>query len=148
MTPRARAAAMAGLGLALGFTLSEAGFSDWGEMHRAWTLGLGEGGPSVASLRPLLAFATAIAVAFLGFRALARRDAFPARPAHRGTVPGALLFGVGWALCGGCPAVALVQLGEGQAFAGWTLAGILAGSACARRLKARLGIRAGSCMGE
>jgi uncharacterized membrane protein YedE/YeeE len=38
------------------------------------------------------------------------------------------LFGVGWALSGACPAIALVQLGEGQFVALFTLLGIFAGN--------------------
>jgi uncharacterized membrane protein YedE/YeeE len=38
------------------------------------------------------------------------------------------MFGVGWVLSGGCPAVALAQLGEGQLPALLTVAGILFGA--------------------
>jgi uncharacterized membrane protein YedE/YeeE len=41
---------------------------------------------------------------------------------------GGALFGVGWALSGACPSIALVQLGEGQLGALVTLAGIFLGN--------------------
>ena len=50
------------------------------------------------------------------------------RPIHPGTLPGGVLFGLGWAVCGACPAVALVQMGEGQLGGAFTFAGILAGN--------------------
>lgn len=79
-----------------------------------FTMGGLDGGPSARELRLVTAFAGAVALAGLGFLALARRDAIPRRPGGRTTVPGALLFGVGWAVTGGCPAAVLVQLGEGR----------------------------------
>ncbi len=39
-----------------------------------------------------------------------------------------MLFGAGWALSGACPSIALVQLGEGQLAAAFTLAGIFTGN--------------------
>ena len=145
---RYRIPGMVAFGLLFGFTLGQAGFSDYDEIHRMWTLGLLSGGPSLSSLRLMLAFMTAVAVAMVGFFLFARHDQIPPRHVHRGSVPGGVLFGVGWALSGGCPAVTLVQLGEGQYFAVWTIAGILCGAWCGRRVKARFRISAGSCMGE
>lgn len=127
-----RGAAVVALGVALGYALSAVGFSDWGEVHRMFTLGTGAGG-GAPWWRLALVFAGAVAVAMLGFGALARRDELPARPLHAGIVPGGLLFGAGWAISGACPAIALVQLGEGRLAALWTLAGILAGSWFGRR---------------
>jgi hypothetical protein len=37
---------------------------------------------------------------------------------------GGILFGVGWALSGGCPGVVLTQLGEGKLYALFALFGI------------------------
>ncbi len=139
---------LAAFGLALGFTLSSAGFSDWAEIHRMFTFGLLEGGPGAASLRLLLAFAGAVGLAMAGFFLLARRDALPARPITRATVPGALLFGAGWALCGACPAAALVQLGEGKVAALATVAGMVGGLRLHRAARRRLGWHADSCVGD
>jgi len=141
-------ALLAGLGLVLGFTLSSAGFSDWVEMHRMFTFGLEEGGPSAGSLRLMLAFAGAVAVSAAGFRLLARRDAIPPRPLTRATVPGALLFGAGWALCGACPAAVLVQVGEGKVAALVILAGMLGGLRLHRAARRAFGWRSGSCEGS
>ena len=38
-----------------------------------------------------------------------------------------MLFGLGWALAGGCPSIPLVQLGEGKVLALFTVTGIVAG---------------------
>jgi uncharacterized membrane protein YedE/YeeE len=52
--------------------------------------------------------------------------------AHRrltpGTLPGAALFGIGWALTGTCPGPAVVQIGQGHLYALATVAGILLGN--------------------
>ncbi|HET8540134.1 MAG TPA: YeeE/YedE thiosulfate transporter family protein [Anaeromyxobacter sp.] len=141
-------AALAALGVAFGYTLSSAGFSDWTEIHRMFTLGLLDGGPCAASLRLLLAFAGAVALAMAAFLLLARRDALPVRPLTRATVPGALLFGAGWALCGACPAVVLVQLGEGKVAALASLAGMLGGLRLHRAARRALGWRSESCAGS
>src|SRR6185503_13436334 len=99
------------------------GFSSWDEVHAMFVF---------TSLRMFLAFALAVVVLFFAFRAIAARwparAHFRARPIHRGTLIGSLLFGAGWALGGACPGIALVQLGEGQLAAGYTLLGMLAGN--------------------
>lgn len=110
---------VAALGLIMGFSLSRIGFSDFGEVHRMFTLADG---------RLLATFAGALMLTALGFGLLSGRRSFPARPIHPGTLPGAVLFGIGWAVTGACPAIALVQLGEGRAPAALTLTGIALGS--------------------
>lgn len=119
---------MGGFGLALGFTISVAGLSDWGEVHRMFSLGLFTSGPAAADLRLLLAFGGAVLLSMAGFRLLAARDQIPVKPIRTGTISGALLFGAGWAITGACPAAALVQLGEGKLVALATLGGILGGA--------------------
>ncbi len=118
---------MGAFGLALGFTVSAAGLSDWGEVHRMFSLGLFDA-PAPADHRLLLAFGGAMLLAMAGFRLLARHDQIPVKPIRTGTVSGALLFGAGWAVTGACPAAALVQLGEGKLAALATLLGILGGT--------------------
>lgn len=137
---------IAGFGLALGVIISAAGLSDWGEVHRMFSLGIGQGGPTVANLRLVLAFGGAVALAALGFRAFARHDELPAKPVRAGTVPGAVLFGVGWAITGACPAAALVQLGEGKGAALASIAGMLAGAWIHDALRKRLGWARHSCI--
>jgi len=134
------------LGLLMGMALSAGGFTDWAEVHRMFTLGLHEGGPSAASLRLNLAFVLGAGLAMAGFFLLARRDAIPVKQVRAGTVPGALLFGAGWAITGACPAAALVQLGEGKLAALATLAGILAGSWLHHLARRRFGWRRQSCV--
>jgi uncharacterized membrane protein YedE/YeeE len=109
------------IGLVMGFALSRIGFSSWDEVHAMFTF---------SSLRLLLAFATAVAVLAVAWIVIRRiqHPVWPERLFHPGTLPGGALFGVGWSLSGACPAIALVQLGEGQLAAVCTLAGIFAGN--------------------
>lgn len=51
---------------------------------------------------------------------------------------GGFLLGAGWALCGACPAIVWVQLGEGRIAGALSLAGILAGMATYPRIHRRL----------
>jgi uncharacterized membrane protein YedE/YeeE len=138
-------ARMALLGLALGFVISSAGLSDWGEIHRMLTFD-SSGAGGARDLRLVIAFGGAIAVALAGFQLLARRDEIPAKPFRAGTIPGAILFGAGWAIAGACPAAALVQIGEGKAEALVTFAGVLAGTWLHDLLRKRLGWARHSCV--
>lgn len=124
-------------GLVLGVVISGAGFSDWGEIHRMF---------SFADLRLVLAFAGALVLSMIGFRVLAHADELPSKPIRAGTVPGAILFGAGWALSGACPGAVLVQLGEGKLGAVVSLAGILAGARLHDVLRKRLGWARHSCI--
>lgn len=132
-------------GLALGIVISASGLSDWEELHRMLTLGAGRGGPGWGELRLLLAFGGAVLLSIAGFGALAPDDALPAKPVRAGTIPGALLFGAGWALAGACPGAVLVQLGEGKVEAAVSLAGMLAGARFHEALRRRFGWVRHSC---
>jgi uncharacterized membrane protein YedE/YeeE len=111
------------LGSWMGFALSRIGFSSWDQVHRMFVFD---------DLRMLLAFM--LAVGLLVVAQLSVRRWRPGylnvtnRPLHNGTLAGGALFGVGWALTGACPSIALVQLGEGQLGALLTLAGIFGGN--------------------
>ncbi len=129
-------ARLALFGAGLGATLSALGFTDYGELHRMFTF---------ADPRLLLTFAAAIVLAGIGFAIHCRGGKMPPRSLAKGTIPGALLFGVGWALTGGCPGAVLAQIGEGKLPALLTLAGVLAGTELGQRLKARLRWDSGSC---
>jgi hypothetical protein len=111
------------IGVAFGFVLSRVGFTSWDEVHSMFTF---------VDLRLVLTFAFAVALLAGGWLAIARLSAAPPhwsmRSVHPGTAIGAVLFGFGWALSGACPSIALVQLGEGQLSALWTLGGIFAGN--------------------
>lgn len=125
------------IGVFFGFTLGNIGFADYGEVQEMFTF---------ADLRMFLAFGGALALTMLGFRLLRGRRELPKRAYHKGIIPGGILFGVGWALTGGCPTITLVQLGEGQLPAIITLAGILAGIGLYDRVHPKLfGWDRGSC---
>jgi len=51
-----------------------------------------------------------------------------AKPLHRGTVVGGILFGVGWSITGMCPGPIFVNIGEGKLYALAALAGALVGA--------------------
>lgn len=124
------------LGLAFGATLSSAGLTSFGELHRFFTL---------ADPRLALTFGGAVALAGAGLALHGRGVRLPHRPIRAGTIPGAAAFGAGLALCGGCPGVALAMLGEGQLGALLVLAGILAGTRLGHALQGWLGWDGGSC---
>ena len=109
------------IGLLFGFSLGIIGFSDWDEVHGMFTF---------SSLRLLLTFMCGAALLAAAWPLATRL--FPgkvfARRIHRGTFPGGVLFGAGWAISGACPAIAMVQLGEGQLGAIATLAGMFVGN--------------------
>lgn len=115
-------------GLALGFCLTRIGFTDYGELHKMLTF---------QDLRLLFVFAGAVAVSFVGFQVFGRGKLLPRRPLHAGVLPGGVLFGIGWAVSGACPAVAMVQVGQGQLAALLTLAGMLLGSWTYPRFQSR-----------
>jgi uncharacterized membrane protein YedE/YeeE len=123
-------------GLAFGYALANIGFADFAELNAMFTF---------QDLRMLLTFAGGVALAMvLTFALLRDRGTNP--PLHAGVVPGAVLFGVGWAISGGCPTIPLVQLAAGYLPAVVTLAGIAAGMGLHRRVNARyLHIDSGSC---
>lgn len=120
----ARIFAVGLVGTLFGFALSRIGFSDWGEVHRMFTF---------ADLRLTLTFGGAVVLIALGLLALpSRRRRMTRRVLHRGVVPGAALFGAGWAITGACPSIALVQVGEGMLLGLLTLAGVIVGTALYR----------------
>lgn len=138
MTPLMQHAVVAGFGSAMGFGLARMGFADFAEVQRLF---------SFTDTRLLFCFATAVGIGMIGFALLGRGRPTPApRRVHRGTVPGGVLFGIGWALTGACPSVVLVQLGQGYLPALITAGGILAGVWAYRSLNRRyLRWDTGSC---
>ena len=128
------------VGTWLGFTLSQIGFSNYGEVHRMFTF---------QDLRMLLTFIGAVVISALGFHLLAKIGRQPKvhRPIHKGTILGGVFFGAGWALCGGFPAIPLVQLGEGTVPALVTAAGIVIGIVIYKWVQRRyLNWDTGSCL--
>ena len=121
MSPR-RLLGTAFIGLMLGYGLSRIGFASWSEVHRMFTF---------ASLRMLLSFGLAVVLLIGAWKVIAARTgaSWAPRRVHPGVVPGGLIFGAGWAIAGACPAIALVQLGEGNLGGAVILVGILLGNA-------------------
>lgn len=106
------------VGLVMGYVLSRVGFSSFTEVHKMFVF---------ADLRLLFAFAGGVAIALIVFKFFTDGSAAPHKILHRGIIPGSVLFGIGWALTGACPSVALVQLGEGRLAAVGTIVGIASG---------------------
>jgi uncharacterized protein len=107
-------------GVAFGFVFSAGGFSDWQELMGMFRL---------REWSPALTFATVLVVTAPVWLWLERRGARKLhKPVHPGSIPGGIIFGVGWAIAGGCPALVMVQLGEGKGMALCTLLGILLGN--------------------
>jgi uncharacterized membrane protein YedE/YeeE len=109
------------VGLFLGFSLSRIGFASWDQVHAMFVF---------ADLRLFLTFISGVVALTAAWPVVSRfaTGRWPRRPIHPGTLTGSVLFGAGWALCGACPAISLVQLGEGQLGAVFTLAGVFAGN--------------------
>jgi uncharacterized protein len=124
------------LGLAFGFVLVSVGFSDPAEVRRMFLL---------RDLRLYLTFGLAVVATGLALRVFVRREVPGGARLHAWTVPGSLLFGAGWALCGGCPASVLAQLGEGRWAVAAALGGILGGAFLGRKLQGCLAVDGGSC---
>ncbi|MEU6366566.1 YeeE/YedE thiosulfate transporter family protein [Streptomyces sp. NPDC046931] len=122
-------------GLTLGFTVSNIGFGDYTELNRMFTF---------QDLRMLLSFAGAVVMIVCAF-ALLRIRRTPGR-IHAGVVPGAVLFGTGWAISGGCPAIPIVQVASGYLPALVTIVGVTVGIRLCRWANARyFHLDRGSC---
>lgn len=107
-------------GVAFGFVVSGIGFTRYDELLAMF---------SFSDLRMFLAFGGAVALSMVAYHLLKSARPMPRRRLHRGTVPGALIFGVGWVVSGACPSIALAQLGQGKLWALVSLAGMMAGAA-------------------
>jgi hypothetical protein len=103
-------------GLALGYTVANIGFGDYAELNRMFTF---------QDLRMFLAFAGAVGIIVVVFALIGVRRT-PGR-IHAGVVPGAVLFGTGWAISGGCPAIPIIQVASGYLPALVTIAGVIVG---------------------
>lgn len=122
-------------GLALGFVVTNIGFGDYAELNRMFTF---------QDLRMFLSFAGAVAIIVCVFALLRVRRA-PGR-IHAGVIPGAVLFGTGWAVSGGCPAIPIIQVASGYLPALVTIAGIVVGIRLCRWANARyFHLDRGSC---
>ncbi len=109
------------VGLMMGGALSRIGFTSWDEIHHMFTF---------RDLRLVLVFALAVVVLAVSWAVIRKlsRPKWTSRVFHKGTIPGGILFGVGWAVSGACPSIAMVSLGEGQLAAIVTLGGVFVGN--------------------
>jgi len=114
-------------GTLMGVTLSMGGLSDFEQVHKLFLL---------QNIPLLLVFVGAIALSMLGFFTIFKNREIPKKVYNSGTVPGSIMFGIGWAMTGACPSIALVQLGEGKLAALLTISGILAGVWIYRKIAA------------
>ena len=105
-------------GIAMGIILSMGGFADFEQVHTLFLL---------QNIPLLMVFVGAIGLSMLGFTIFFRKRDIVRKTYNSGTIPGSIMFGVGWAMTGACPSIALVQLGEGQMAAGLTVVGIVTG---------------------
>jgi len=122
-------------GLALGYVVTNIGFGDYAELNRMFTF---------QDLRMFLAFAGAVVIIAAVFAVMRVRRTPPR--IHAGVIPGAALFGVGWAISGGCPAIPIIQVGSGYLPALVTLAGVVVGVRLCRWVTTKhLHIDTGSC---
>lgn len=103
-------------GLALGFVISNIGFGDYAQLNRMFTF---------QDLRMLLSFLGAVVI-IIGVFALLRVRRTPGR-IHRGVIPGAVLYGIGWAISGGCPGIPIAQVANGYLPAVVTIVGVSIG---------------------
>ncbi|MEV0701163.1 YeeE/YedE thiosulfate transporter family protein [Saccharopolyspora sp. NPDC050389] len=122
-------------GLALGFVVTNIGFGDYTELNRMFTF---------RDPRMLYAFAGAVAIIVVVFAVVGVRRT--AGRIHGGVIPGAVLFGTGWAISGGCPAIPIIQVASGYLPALVTIAGVMVGMWLCRWANARFfQLDRGSC---
>ncbi|MDA3625997.1 YeeE/YedE thiosulfate transporter family protein [Saccharopolyspora oryzae] len=122
-------------GLALGYVVTNIGFGDYAELNRMFTF---------QDPRMLYAFAGAVAIIVVVFAVVGVRRT-PGR-IHGGVIPGAVLFGTGWAISGGCPAIPIIQVASGYLPALVTIAGVMVGIWLCRWVNARFfRLDRGSC---
>ncbi|MCX5438113.1 MULTISPECIES: YeeE/YedE thiosulfate transporter family protein [unclassified Streptomyces] len=122
-------------GLTLGYTVSRIGFGDYTELNRMFTF---------QDLRMFFSFAGAVGIIVCAF-ALLRIRRTPGR-IHAGVIPGAVLFGTGWAISGGCPAIPIIQVASGYVPALVTIVGVVVGIRLCRWANARyFHLDRGSC---
>ena len=120
------------LGVLFGFVLCRVGATDYDAIHGMFML---------TDLHLAGVIGTAVALSALGFFLVKNRHArtlngtpifLTKKQMTPYLVPGALLFGVGWALSGTCPGTSLAQVGEGHWAGIAVFLGIVVGGCLAR----------------
>src|SRR5262249_23144890 len=115
------------LGTAFGFVLSRSGAADYDFIQQTLLL---------RNFQLYGVLGTAVLMTAAGLRAIRRRgralSGQPIRIAekklNKGTVAGAVLFGVGWSIAGMCPGPMFVNIGEGKLYAVAAMLGALTGA--------------------
>jgi uncharacterized protein len=130
------------LGALFGAALISSGAADFDAMARMFRF-------QEAHLFALAGMTTLVSLVGLALllrsRAGAGIRALP-RAIHRGSVPGGIVFGIGWGLSGTCPGTALAQIGAGYGIALVTALGVVAGNWLFEKfLSGRYGLSADSC---
>lgn len=118
---------MAAFGLLMGVIMVYTGFTNYDEIHKMFTF---------SDFRLLFGFAGAVTLLVIAFAFLNKRKQRRKQKINKGAIPGGIMFGIGWAITGACPTIALVQIGQGQLAALFTAAGILFGVWAYRYLSA------------
>lgn len=127
------------MGLTMGLLLSAIGFADYDELFKMFVF---------ENMRMIYIFGSAVIISGLVFSVLHFTQIVPfeRKPFHTGTIPGSILFGYGWAICGACPSVVFIQLGQGKLAAVMTLIGIYLGVRSYRAMHSRyFGWDTGAC---
>ena len=115
------------LGAIFGFVLSRSGAADYNFIQGMFLF---------TNFQLYGIIGTAVALSVPGILLLKRRGrtllggplVVELKPPHRGNVVGSAIFGIGWSMCGMCPAPILVNIGEGKIYAIAALAGALVGA--------------------
>ena len=119
-------------GILFGFVLCRVGATDYDAIHGMFMF---------TDLRLAGVIGTAVALSAVGFTYARLRQAhtlggapifLTQKQMTPYLVPGALLFGVGWALSGTCPGTSLAQVGEGHWSGIAIFVGIVVGGCLAR----------------
>ncbi len=121
-------------GAAFAFIISRSGATRFDYIYSMFLLEFGPGGHAT-QMFGIIGSAIAMAMPLLWMMRRLKKSgvkrfkaiSFKERRLNPGTLPGAALFGFGWALTGTCPGPAMMQLGEGHGIAIATLAGIFMG---------------------
>jgi uncharacterized membrane protein YedE/YeeE len=116
------------VGLLFGIVLTKVGFANYDELFYMFSL---------TDFRMLFSFAGGVALAMMVFLVFHRQLPSNKKITHPGIVPGSVLFGVGWVMCGACPSVVFLQLGQGKAAALMTVLGMYIGIYAYKKIHAR-----------
>ncbi len=130
-------------GLLLGVVVTRIGFGDYEELNKMFTFGNLKFG--MGPMRMFLSFAGGVGLATVAFQTFLKHKNTPPK-IHRGVIPGAIMFGTGWALSGGCPSIPIIQVASGYLPAGVTIIGALTGIYLCRQANSRwFHFDSGSC---